>query len=104
MCKPLFKKNVCLRLKFDTNKLLVWKENCLKDIREIKYFAGDYIITSQTKKLGICKSQLNIEDLQLLTDYLRQYEDKWVNPKTYSQSRCLNFWMVLECKIHIKEL
>ncbi|MCW1953240.1 MAG: hypothetical protein KIH80_003610 [Flavobacteriia bacterium] len=36
---------------------------------------------SQTKELGICKSELNIEDQQLLTDFLRQYEDKWVNPK-----------------------
>ncbi len=63
------------------------KRIALKDIREIKYFAGDYIVKSQTKELEICKSQLNIEDQQLLTDFLRQFEDKWVNAMPFVASQ-----------------
>jgi len=63
------------------------KRIALQDIRQIKYFAGDYLIKSQTKELGICKSQLNIEDQQLLTDFLRQYEGKWVNAMPFVESQ-----------------
>ena len=63
------------------------KRIALKDIREIKYFAGDYIVKSQTQELGICKSQLSIEDQQLLTDFLRQFEDKWVNAMPFVASQ-----------------
>ena len=63
------------------------KKIALQDILEIKYFAGDYIIKNQNMELGICKSELSVEDQQLITDFLRRFEDKWSTAMPFALSQ-----------------
>ena len=58
-----------------------------KDINEIKYFAGEYIIRSQKKELRIDTHIIDPRDQPLLTDFLRTHQDKWVNPMPFEQSQ-----------------
>jgi len=58
-----------------------------KDINEIKYFAGEYIIRSQKKELRIDTHIINPRDQPLLTDFLRTHQDKWVNAMPFEQSQ-----------------
>jgi len=56
-----------------------------KDINEIKYFAGEYIIRSQKKELRIDTHIIDPRDQPLLTDFLRTHQDKWVNAMPFEQ-------------------
>lgn len=38
-------------------------------------------------ELGICKSELSVEDQQLLTDFLRRLEDKWSTAMPFALSQ-----------------
>lgn len=58
-----------------------------KDINEIKYFAGEYIIRSQKKELRIDTHIIDPRDQPLLTDFLRTHQDKWVNAMPFEQSQ-----------------
>jgi len=58
-----------------------------KDINEIKYFAGEYIIRSQKKELRIDTHIINPRDQPLITDFLRTHQDKWVNAMPFEQSQ-----------------
>ena len=58
-----------------------------KDINEIKYFAGEYIIRSQKKELLIDTHIIDPRDQPLLTDFLRTHQDKWVNAMPFEQSQ-----------------
>ena len=58
-----------------------------KDINEIKYFAGEYIIRSQKKELRIDTYIIDPRDQPLLTDFLRTHQDKWVNAMPFEQSQ-----------------
>ena len=58
-----------------------------KDINEIKYFAGEYIIRSQKKELLIDTHIIDPRDQPLLTDFLRTHQDKWVNSMPFEQSQ-----------------
>jgi len=58
-----------------------------KDINEIKYFAGEYIIRSQKKELRIDTHIIDPRDQPLLTDFLRTHQDKWVNAIPFEQSQ-----------------
>ena len=56
-----------------------------KDINEIKYFAGEYIIRSQKKELRIDTHIIDPRDQPHLTDFLRTHQDKWVNAMPFEQ-------------------
>ncbi len=58
-----------------------------KDINEIKYFAGEYIIRSQKKELRIDTHIIDPRDQPLITDFLRTHQDKWVNAMPFEQSQ-----------------
>ena len=58
-----------------------------KDINEIKYFAGEYIIRSQKKELRIDTHIIDPRDQPHLTDFLRTHQDKWVNAMPFEQSQ-----------------
>ena len=58
-----------------------------KDINEIKYFAGEYIIRSQKKELRIDTHIIDPRDQPLLTDFLRTHQDNWVNAMPFEQSQ-----------------
>ena len=58
-----------------------------KDINEIKYFAGEYIIRSQKKELRIDTHIIDPRAQPLLTDFLRTHQDKWVNAMPFEQSQ-----------------
>jgi len=58
-----------------------------KDINEIKYFAGEYIIRSQKKELRIDTHIIDPRDQPLLTDFLRTHQDKWVKAMPFEQSQ-----------------
>ena len=58
-----------------------------KDINEIKYFDGEYIIRSQKKELRIDTHIIDPRDQPLLTDFLRTHQDKWVNAMPFEQSQ-----------------
>ena len=58
-----------------------------KDINEIKYFAGEYIIRSQKKELRIDTHIIDPRDQPLLTDFLRTHQVKWVNAMPFEQSQ-----------------
>ena len=58
-----------------------------KDINEIKYFAGEYIIRSQKKELRIDTHIIDPREQPLLTDFLRTHQDKWVNAMPFEQSQ-----------------
>jgi len=58
-----------------------------KDINEIKYFAGEYIIRSQKKELRIDTHIIDPRDQPLLTDFLRTHQDKWVNAMPFELSQ-----------------
>ncbi len=66
-----------------------WKGKSIdsKDINEIKYFAGEYIIRSQKKELRIDTHIIDPRDQPLLTDFLRTHQDKWVNAMPFEQSQ-----------------
>lgn len=56
-----------------------------KDINEIKYFAGEYIIRSKKNELRIDTHIIDPRDQPLLTDFLRTHQDKWVNAMPFEQ-------------------
>ena len=58
-----------------------------KDINEIKYFDGEYIIRSQKKELRIDTHIIDPRDQPHLTDFLRTHQDKWVNAMPFAQSQ-----------------
>ena len=58
-----------------------------KDINEIKYFAGEYIVRGAQKEIRIDTHLIDVRDQPLLTDFLRTYEDKWVNAMSFAESQ-----------------
>jgi hypothetical protein len=52
----------------------------VSEITQIKYFAGDYIIKSNTKELSINTHEIAPDSQAALTDWLRTFQDKWVTP------------------------
>ena len=58
-----------------------------KDINEIKYFAGEYIVRGAQKEIRIDTHLIDPRDQPLLTDFLRTYEDKWVNAMSFAESQ-----------------
>jgi hypothetical protein len=58
-----------------------------KDINEIKYFAGEYIVRSAQKEIRIDTHLIDPRDQPLLTDFLRTHQDKWVNAMPFAESQ-----------------
>lgn len=58
-----------------------------KDINEIKYFAGEYIVRSAQKEIRIDTHLIDVRDQPLLTDFLRTHQDKWVNAMPFAESQ-----------------
>lgn len=58
-----------------------------KDINEIKYFAGEYIVRGVQKEIRIDTHLIDPRDQPLLTDFLRTHQDKWVNAMPFAESQ-----------------
>jgi hypothetical protein len=58
-----------------------------KDINEIKYFAGEYIVRGAQKEIRIDTHLIDPRDQPLLTDFLRTHQDKWVNAMPFAESQ-----------------
>jgi len=58
-----------------------------KDINEIKYFAGEYIVRSAQKEIRIDTHLIDPRDQPLLTNFLRTHQDKWVNAMPFAESQ-----------------
>ena len=58
-----------------------------KDINEIKYFAGEYIVRGAQKEIRIDTHLIDPRDQPLLTDFLRTHHDKWVNAMPFAESQ-----------------
>lgn len=58
-----------------------------KDINEIKYFAGEYIVRGAHKEIRIDTHLIDPRDQPLLTDFLRTHQDKWVNAMPFAESQ-----------------
>jgi hypothetical protein len=58
-----------------------------KDINEIKYFAGEYIVRSAQKEIRIDTNLIDQRDQPLLTDFLRIHQDKWVSTMPFAESQ-----------------